>query len=311
MRVTERPGISLPLLFTIVCWAYNFIVLKLLYVQVPPPVVGLSRWALMLVGLYGLCAIIRVKPWVARSDLPMVLLQGFLSLGLYMVFFFEGTERTTAGEAAIVLSTAPVLTAIFAAIAGQEKLRAPVLIWAGVAFAGVVLVILGGGSGLQGKLIGDLLVLASSVVWAVAAVMSRPLVGRHHPVATLTVSMYGALPALLVYGFVPTLETRWSELTTVSWGYLFYVAFAAGVIGFAGFYMGVKKVGAPGAMLYQYFVAPLAALFQWMILKQLMTIIQIGGLAVVIVGVSMSTRARNARTLPPSAEALEGACGGK
>lgn len=309
-----RPAISLPLVLTVVAWSFNFIALKLVYPEIPPAVVGLSRWFLMLTGLYVLCAFARVTPKVCPRSLPLVLLQGFLSLGVYMVLFLEGTLRTGAAEAAIVLSTAPVLTAVFAAVAGQERLRPAVLGWAAVAFGGVVLVVLGGGQPtapnggrLPEKLLGDTLVFGSSVVWAISAVMSRPLVGKHPPLAMLTVSMYGALPALLVYGISPTAALAWGEVSPKAWWLLVYIALGAGVLGFAGFYAGVRQVGAPGAMLYQYCVAPLATLLQWIVLGVPMALLQLVGLVVVFVGVAMSTKSRRSVAMRPPAEALDGA----
>jgi drug/metabolite transporter (DMT)-like permease len=71
------------------------------------------------------------------------------------------------------------------------------------------------------------------------------------------------------------------------------MALGAGVLGFSGFYIGVKQIGAPRAMLYQYAVAPLATLFSWLVLKEQLAWLQLLGMAVVVLGVSMGVRAGN------------------
>ncbi len=286
------PAFSVPLALTVLAWGFNFVVLKLLYVQLSPAAVGLVRWALMLGGLYVVCRLLRLPSRVRREDVPLVLLQGCLSLGIYMVLFLEGMARTTPGEAAIVLATSPIFTALFAAMVRQERLSLAVIAWALVAFAGVSLVALGGANGLQGRILGDALILASSVVWAVSTVVSKPLVGRIPPLTMLTASMWGAAPVLLVYGLFPVLDTPWQELTPATWSLMAYVVLAAGVLGFVGFYLGVQQIGATGAMLYQYCVSPLAVLFAWVTLGNSLSPLQLLGLAVVLAGVAMGNRAR-------------------
>lgn len=292
MEPTRHRVLSLPLLATYLTWGYNFVALKVIWDYMQAPALALTRWLAMALGMLLVCRMARVPASVPKSDLLIVLLQGFLSLGVYMVLFLEGTTRTGPGEAAIVLATAPLFTALLSAAVGHERLTVPTMAWTLVAFVGVALVILGSGQKLEGKLAGDLLILASAVVWAVATVISKPLVGRHSPFTVLSVSLWGALPVMLPYGLAATLATDWLALPPVAVGHWLFIAFGAGLLGFTGFYIGVRQVGASGTMVYQYLVPPLASLFAWIVLRQALAPLQWAGFVIAFSGVVLSQRAR-------------------
>jgi drug/metabolite transporter (DMT)-like permease len=104
--------------------------------------------------------------------------------------------------------------------------------------------------------------------------------------------MPAALPILIPYGLVKTLEVRWTELTTQSWLMFFHIVVGAGFIGFLGFYEGVKDRGPAAAMLYQFFVPIIAAVTAYFMLGQHLNWWQALGLAIVILGVVVATRSR-------------------
>src|SRR5204863_1253226 len=102
-----------------------------------------------------------------------------------------------------------------------------------------------------------------------------------------------ALIVLLAFGLWETVHTNFAAFSASTWEMLLYVTLLAGVVGFALFYQGVKDIGASGAITYQYLVAPLAAVFGWLYIGTPVTGMQLLGMAVVLGGVAVSSRARN------------------
>lgn len=285
------------MVMTVVFWGYNFVALKLVNNQMTPMALGLVRWVLGMAGMTLFCLALGLPIKVDRSDFGRASIQGLFSMGLYMVVFLQGASMTSPAEAAIILATAPIFTAICAAAMRQERLNPVVLGWAVVAFAGVAMVVLGGSADFAKErgmthLIGDLLLLLSSALWAIAATLSRPLVVKYSPFTVLTVSMWGALPVWLILGIGPTLATDFGAFTASTWTHLFFIVVFAGILGFVGFYSGVSKIGAPAAMLYQYCVPPLAAIFSFLVMKTSLGWVQLLGFALVLFGVIMANRAR-------------------
>lgn len=275
-----------------VCWGFNFVALKLLYREMSPSAVALTRFVLMYAVLAGVCFIGGQSLRYPPGTMWRLWLIGALSMGLYIILFMEGMFTAGAAEGAIVLATAPVFTALIAIAFRQEAFSLGAFLGALLALGGVALVVGNAGSQGPNRLWGDFLVLTSAVVWAFSIVLARPLVLRMDPVRALTLSMPGALLVLFPYGIRDALATDWTKLSWVSWGSFLHVSILAGALGFIGFYRGLRAVGAAGAMLYQFFVPAIASLFAALILHERLTLAQFVGFAVIVAGVTFALRAR-------------------
>ncbi len=288
------PGLSFPLAITVISWALNFVALKILYPEVPPPAVALVRFGGMYAFLVAMCKVQGLKLRFDRKDAFPIMLLGFVSMGVYMILFLEGMSRTSPNEGAIILATAPIFTGLVAVAFRQERFSPGALFGAIVAFCGVVLVVMESARSADNRFLGDVMIFVSSIVWAYCAVLMKSLVGRYHPVQLLTLAMPAALVLLIPYGLQAVVATPWRHLSGLSWLLIVHLAVISGAFGFAGFYAGVRQIGAGGAMLYQYFVPPLTVLFAWWLMGTPLIGKQLIGLAVVITGVAVSMHFRTA-----------------
>jgi drug/metabolite transporter (DMT)-like permease len=279
-------------LITVVCWGFNFVALKLIYREVAPSAVALTRFVLMYAVLACVCRIRGQSLSYPPGTMGRLWLIGALSMGLYIVLFMEGMYSAGAAEGAIVLATAPVFTTLIAIAFRQEAFSFGALAGALLALGGVALVVGQAEFGGAHRLEGDLLVLLSAVVWAFSIVLARPLVLRMDPVRVLTLSMPGALLVLFPFGIRASLATDWAHLNWVSWLSFLHVSVLAGALGFIGFYRGLQAVGAAGAMLYQFFVPAFATVFAWLILQESLAIWQFVGFGVILAGVGFALRSR-------------------
>lgn len=310
VHTSESVRPNLPLIATVLSWGFNFVALKLMYEQMSPPAVGLVRFVIMWAALVLLCQALGYSIKYPKGDAGRLMFQGFLAMGAYMWFFLEGMRGSTAAEGAIILATAPIFTAFFAALAGQERFNPRAMIGAVVAFIGVGMVVATGAhevKEVEGKWLANGLVLVASAVWALTSVVSRPLVEKYVPLRVLTLSMPGGLLVMLPYGLAPTLAVDWGSLSAITWAMMLHMAVLAGVVGFAGFYTGIKQIGAPAAMLYQYLVPPIAALSAWIVFGQSMMPLQFVGLSLVLAGVWHSMHCRFQASRQVAACPIEGA----
>jgi drug/metabolite transporter (DMT)-like permease len=280
------------MVLTVLTWGFNFVALKLLYDHMEAPAVALVRFAAMYAMLVVVCKLRRESLRYTREDILPILWLGLVSMGIYMVLFLEGMRNAGAAEGAIIISTSPIFTTLFAVMFKQDRFSAGALVGAVIAFAGTAIVILGGHQLGRGQVIAYLLLLASAIVWAYGAVLMRPLLARYTPTQALTLSMPGALLLLIPYGIHEALTMPWADMTPVTWAMLAHISVLAGVVGFLGFYAGVRQIGAAGAMMYQFFVPPTAALFEYLLLHKALTPVQSLGVVVVILGVALASRSR-------------------
>lgn len=276
-------------------WGFNFIAVKLVLNEVTPYAFALVRALITFAALWLVCWWKGISLAYPKQDAWRILLQGFLAMGFYQLLFLKGMATSSPAEGAIILATSPAFTLAFAVLIRQESFRLRGLIAIAVAFCGVAMVVLSGsmnaaaGANHQDKLVGNLIVLLAAIVWALGTIVTKPLVGKYEPLRMFALSMPGAVVGLLPFGILPMLHTDFAHVSVTGWVMLFYVAVIAGAVGFALFYEGVKQVGASGAMTYQYFVSPLAAVFGWLVLGSPLTAMQLLGLVVVLTGIAISS----------------------
>src|SRR3954463_12838005 len=140
-------------------------------------------------------------------------------MGIYLVIFFRGMQNSTPAEGAIILGMSPAFTLLFALLIRQEQFRWRALVGILIAFTGVVLVVLSGPAthvsavSASEKLAGNLTVLVAAGVWALSVVVTRPLGGKSEPLRMFTLSMPGAILAVLPFGLLPTLHTNFFALS--------------------------------------------------------------------------------------------------
>ena len=113
---------------------------------------------------------------IRRSDVKLVVATAAVGILLNQLTFNYAVDKTTAGNTALILASAPAFAALFASLAGHEHVQRKHWLALGVSVAGVVLVIQGG-SGVAGvSLVGDLLAVGAAITWAAYSVMLRPAV---------------------------------------------------------------------------------------------------------------------------------------
>ncbi len=301
----KRLPLNLPLILVVLSWGFNFVSLKILYRDMEPAAVMFMRFFLMGALLAGICRWRGQSLRYPKEDFWRILAVGFMAMGVYMVFFLEGLRHTSPAEGAILLATAPVFTFLLSCALKQEPFSFSALVGSLVAFTGVCIVILGGvKSETSGTLLGNLTVLFSALLWSISVVMMRPLLSKYDAMRVFTLSMPGALPLLVVYGLAATLNTDFAAVSTLGWLMFAQVVLLSGVVAFVCFYQGIHQIGPSRAAMYQFFIPPTAALFQWIFMGQPLVLLQSVGLLVLLAGVIYASRARivTAERLAPSAE---------
>ena len=187
--------------FTITVWGSTFISSKKLLGLYSPAQIMLTRF------LLAYCALWLLRP--RRLPLTWKRELGFLLLGLFgcsLYFYTENTALTytLASNVSIIVAAAPILTAVLAHFAGEERFRRGTLWGFLVAFTGVVLVVCNGTFVLRLNPRGDFLALGAAACWAVYSVLMRKLGQELDPILvtrrTLFWGILTALPLVLLDG---------------------------------------------------------------------------------------------------------------
>ncbi len=292
------------LLFVVFVWGINFPIIKIALDVMHPHVVNAFRFviaAAVLGGLYayrtrgsgsGFFAPLRTHGWAIAG-------LGLLGYVLYQLAFIVGINHTTAGNAALIMTAAPLWTALTGRALGFERLGP--WAWAGllVSLAGTTLVVLTGADLGAGSLFGNLTMLAAAVLWGAYTALNKPVVRDVSPLALTFFGLLLALPFLVALAVPYAPGVAWGAAGVWVWAAIVFSGGLSIGLAVALWNAAVKNVGASNTAVYANLV-PLVALIGGVVIRgEAVTWMQIGGGALIIGGLVVMRRSRSRRTPAP------------
>lgn len=270
-------------------WAGNFIAIKSALDVFPPVAFTFLRFALACLILLGTLRWREGTIGVKRRDLPALIVLGILGYGLYQILWTSALGGISAGDSAVLISTAPVMTALLAVALGTDSLSPTKLLGAVTSFAGVVVVITAGaGLDLAGDIGLYLVTLLAAACWATYSAFGAVILRANSPLrattwATLVGTAVMAVPGLLQLSTVdPAAVGSIDVLAIVYSGTL-----AAG-LGNVIVLHGVGLLGPTRVTALQFLVPPLAVVLAFAVLGEPIRPAQILGGAIIIAGVGLT-----------------------
>jgi drug/metabolite transporter (DMT)-like permease len=276
-------------------WGLNFPVAKFALDELTPTAFNALRFPLASLFIYAVYKFQGNVVLPRGRDLRTIIYLGLLGNVLYQNLFIFGLNHTRAGTASVLLAGSPVVTAIVSAQVGHEKVRAKAWIGIVVAIAGIVFVVLTGGSSGDGggtdSLLGDVLLLAATTAWAVYTVGSRDVVARYGPIAVTAVGLWAGTLGLILLGLPALSHVDLLSLSPGVWGSIFYSgAFSLGVA-YLCWYFGARVLGNTRASAYSNLAPVVSLIAAWPMLGEAPRVWQFVGAAVIIGGVTLTQTA--------------------
>ena len=236
--------------------------------------------------LYALEKNVRIE---LKDCLELAML-GFVGVTLYQTLFMAAVKYATATNASLMLAVSPVFTAIFAWLAGQERLGARGRWGSALACLGVIFVLLFGTNKLAigwDVLRGDLISLLASSIWGLYPVLAKRMLRKYSALKTMTYASLFGMIVLLVVGLKGVLALSWSEIPLPAWGSMVFSVVFVTAFGLVVWYHAISRVGANRIMAYMYAVPAVAVLTAAIILKEQVHLMQAVGAGVIFLGISM------------------------
>jgi drug/metabolite transporter (DMT)-like permease len=285
-------------------WGFNFVALKLLYKHYGFTVSGLlsARYILM-VPLLLILLMATERDWkIRREHWRYLAIFSFFTVGIYQYLFAKAIELTSAGESALLISSAPIFTFLITTLMGQEKFTRRGLFGVISGFAGISLVIFGGDKTANvptTHVIGDLVMIAGAVLWASYAIFSKPLLKHYSPLKVTTWAHSLGAIMIIPIGWSQTLNVDWRNLPPLGWGCVLYFAWLAGVYGFVVWYRGVRVIGSQKTMIFQYCVPPVALIVGYFVLREAPSLLQALGVIITLSGVYVASNSKPPKASDP------------
>jgi len=278
--------VFLALGLTIFFWASAFAGIRVGLQSYSPGQVALLRFLVASAALALYALVWRMRLPEAR-DLPAVIVSGFLAFTVYHVALNYGEITVSAGSASLLVNTAPIFTALFAAAFLGERVGS--LGWAGmvVSFLGAALISFGEGEGFSLDP-GAPLVLLSAVSTAAYFVLSKPYLRKYTALEFTTYAIWAGTILTLV--FLPGLPAEVAAApvrTTLTTIYLGLFPTAVAYIAYA--YV-LSRLPASRTASFLYLVPAVAFLVAWAWLGEVPPALSVIGGVIALAGVLLVNR---------------------
>jgi drug/metabolite transporter (DMT)-like permease len=284
------PLTDLQLLLVAILWGSDFIFVKIALREISP--LSFMAMRTLVTTLVFLPFFLKQeRKWAIRSRHLWGLI-GIAFLGSFInrVFFSLGLNLTTASNASLLITTAPLFVLLTASIFSRAEITFRSVLGIIVAFAGAFFVIKRDWKGwtlITDYLEGDLYMIASAFFWALFNVFARPFLKEY---SSLKVMAYVMIFGTLFYlPFLPNEKggNGW-QVSSLAWFSLLYGALLGQMIGYFLWIRGIQNIGPLRAIIYQYATPVTAISLAVLFLGETITAMQCLGAVLVFGGIFLA-----------------------
>jgi drug/metabolite transporter (DMT)-like permease len=235
----------------VVFWGVSFVATKAALAEVSPVTLIFVRF---LIGSLVLLAIVRELP--PREAWGSLALMGFIGVFVHQMLQAYGLTMTSATSTGWLIGLTPIWSAVLSAFVLRERFGFWKVVGLVGGFAGALLVVTRGdfsaGVFARPSTKGDLLILISTVNWAIYSVLGHRTIRRLGPRRATSGSMlFGTI--MLAPFFI--LQRGWTQVPNLSvrgWSALLFLAVACSALGYLFWYGALERieVSRVAALLY-------------------------------------------------------------
>jgi len=279
----------------VVFWGVSFVATKAVVREISPIAIVFAR---SVIGTLLLAGILRARGesmLPPRASLGPIAAMGFVGVAFHGVLQAHALTLTTAVNTGWLIALIPVWSALLAAALGRERFGPGKLAGLIVGFAGTLLVVtrgrLDGGVVALPATRGDLLVLASTVNWAIYSLLGHATIRRLGPTrATAGAMLVGAL-MLLPFFAATDGPAVYARLSPAGLAALLFLGVACSGLGYLFWYRALERVE-PSRVAALLYLEPLVTLGAAVVLiAEPVGLVSVAGGALVVGGVALVQRA--------------------
>ncbi len=291
-RIKALLGGNLLALTTAICWGFNEPANKIVIPEwLPATGVALSRLFGAAITVWLLSLFVKTET-IRKSDWKLFWLSGLMMLGFVYVFSLAFNTASPI-DIAIILTFQPMLVVLIHAVFKHEKVGKLEWIGMGVAFAGALLAILGGGKIGGGRMIGNIFAMVAAVSYAIYLVLIE---GPSHRYGTINLMRWIFLfSSILALPLIFTLPHKLALLEHPEWwpaGALIFIVLFPTVYCYIVTPIAIRLVGSEILSFYQYLVPVIATVVSLLLKLDTFHWYQPVAFVVIVAGVMLANYAK-------------------
>lgn len=246
-------------------------------------------------------AFIKNTPIDWKKDGLTIILGGIIGMAIFFYIFSAGLFKTSPIDASIILTLSPVLVLIISAIVFKEQITKRKSLGILLALAGALMVILmqHQNSTIHGALTGNLLMLASTVIYAVYLIISRGISSKYNPVTLLRWIFLSGLIVALPFGFSEILHSP-----MVTQGdpkpilVMLFIAFFPSALSYMLIPIALKRLSSTIVSMYSYLIPVIASAVSILLGQAVLEWFEPVSLLLIVVGVYFVTITKKKNSVP-------------
>jgi len=215
--------------------------------------------------LFWLVAFTRPVERIHTGDWIKLILCALFGVMLNQTLFFEGLNRSSPIESALIMTLSPILVLLISAAAGLEQMRKAK--WLGILLSGggAVALILQRQEGVlfaQSHGFGNLLVFINAASFSVFLVIVKPLMQRYSPITVMAWVFTFGMPMTAVLGMPDLAQTNLEAVSNNAWWAVAYVVVGVTFFAYLLNVFALKRVNASMVSTFIYLQPVVAGVLQ-------------------------------------------------
>lgn len=227
---------------------------------------------------------------IEKKDYVRFFLLGLFGVAINQLLFFQGLSKTSNINAALIMTTNPVMVMLFAGIIIGERITLLRIlgILCGIIGAGS-LIFLGKANGI-GSFSGDLMILTNAASYAIFLVLVKPMMQKYNMWLVLGWTFFFGLIIVTPFGFQDVTTIQWQSFGAVHWAAVVFVIFFTTFLAYLLNTLGLKELS-PSVVSYYIYLQPIfATAISMAIHHENLRLIQVGACILIFTGVWLVTK---------------------
>lgn len=266
-------------------WSLSYLSIKVISEEVSPTLSAFYRFALAAIILFTILKIKYPQEKILKEDKLKLALGGLFGVAIYFIFENYSVAYTSASNVAILIASIPVFTLFSQRIIYKEKMTYGKILGATLSLVGIIIIIASKErvSLFSKGSIGDLMALGAVFSWIIYNMVCSNFKGSYK---SITITTYQIIWGALLLS--PSLFFSKVQIpsTKVILNIVFLSIFCS-CIGYIIYVYCLKELGATIITTYINLQPIMSLIAAAIILKEVITIWQVIGCAVIIVGVTL------------------------
>jgi len=284
-RIFVYAAATLPMIF----WGMSFVWTKIVFKSYGPITTITLRLIIATIFLYVFMIMRKKKEKVRRKDLKYFILLAFMEPFCYFIGESFGLKLVSATLAAVVITTIPVVTPVFAWLILKERLTPMNVVGLLFSFSGVLVIVIGPGFQLTASPAG-LLLLGFAVLSTVGyGILVKKIADRYSSLTIVTLQNFIAilffLPVFFLTEFHSFISARPGAGVIEA---LIALAVLCSAVAFVLMTVAIREIGVSRFNVFINIIPVFTALFAWMLLGETLSARKLIGIAIVVAGLFLS-----------------------